>query len=474
MPLQNLSTPRSQVVWICIAICALAVAQIASFYPGYLSHDSAYQWWQARSGEITTLWPPGIVFMLQAIARFHDTAPAVLYVLHSILYWICTTYIGAQQRGFSARATALAALCVLPVVAVCLPHVWTDVALTVWLLTACVLLDASTSLRLSASCSRWIVGAAAFILIGCTLLRHNAWFALPPLCWWAASRWQLSTDFARHQIYVSAASKRLIHSTALTAGLLFAVALAVYATVPRLVSKVHASTWAITLIWDLQALSVTSRQVLVPKSISSDATIDDLEQSFDRVNAVTLYVKSRAQWANATIGLSSEQKRDLLAAWTQAVAQNPLAYLQHRSHVFLKMLGPKRGVERDGSADDPGHVQFRDNPRLEFANPSALRVARLWVDWLKPQWWASPLVWISCSTIFLVWRIARRRSHREQKSLLYAGMAPSACLWLSGMMYLLPLYMLTPTSDLRYALWPTVACVCAALLALRDRHTATS
>ena len=474
MRLPSLSTLKSRMVWISIVIGALAFGQIASFYPGYLSHDSAYQWWQARSGDITTLWPPGIIFMLQAVARFYDTAPTMLYVLHSVLYWACATYIVAQQPRFLGRTSALGALCVFPIVAVCLPHVWSDVALAVWLLAACVLLDACTSLRLSVTCTRWVVAVAALILIGCTLLRHNAWFALPPLCWWAASRWQHSTDFAQNQKYVSAASNKLIRSTALTAGLLFAVAFMTYATVPRWVSKVYASTWAITLIWDLQALSVTSRHVLLPKSISSDTTVDDLEQSFDRVNAVTLYVKSRAQWANATIGLSSEQKSDLLAAWARAVAQNPLAYLKHRSHVFLKLVGPKRGVDRDGSADDPGHVQFKDNPRVEFANPGALRIARLWVDWLKPQWWASPIVWLSCSTIFLTWIIWRRCFSREQKPRLRAAVTPSGYMWLSGMLYLLPLFFLTPTSDLRYALWPTIACVSAALLALRDQHAVRS
>ncbi len=471
MPLPKLSTQRSAIIWISVVICAFAIVQITSFYPGYLSHDSAYQWWQARSGEITTLWPPGIVFILQAFARFSNTAPTALYLLHCALYWACAAYMVAQQPKFFEQTLALGVLCVFPVVAVCLPHVWADVALAVWLLSACVLLDASTSLRMSDAGSRWVVAIAALILIGCTLLRHNAWFALPPLCWWAASKWRLHFPvFAINPDHASAVRNRSNRFTALTAGLLFAVAITIYATVPRWVSKVHADTWAITLIWDLQALSVSSRQVLLPKSISADTTVDDLEQSFDRVNAVTLYVKSRAQWVNATVGLSAEQKSDLIAAWVRAVTHHPLAYLKHRSHVFLKMLGPKRGVERDGSADDPGHVQFKDNPRVEFANPEALRFARQWIEWLKPQWWTSPIVWMGCATIFLARSIWLRRASREHRALLCAAMTPSVYVWLSGMLYLLPLFVLTPTSDLRYALWPTIACVSAALLALRDQR----
>jgi hypothetical protein len=460
-------------MWIFSVVSAFAFLQIGAFFPGYLSHDSAYQWWQARTGEITTLWPPGIVFQLQAAARFHDTAPTVLYVLHSLLYWTCAAYIVMQPVRLLERVLALSVLCVFPIVAVCLPHVWTDVALAMWLLVACVLLDASVHPELSAIRSRWLIGIAALILIGCTLLRHNAWSALPPLCWWAAVQWQSTQADAknkRDRLTRGRSSKR---NSAVLASLLFVAAITTYAVVPRWVSKVHADTWAITLIWDLQALSVASQQVLVPKSISTDATLDDLQQSFDRVNAVTMYVKSRSQWANATVGLRPDQRTDLISAWRDAVAQNPLGYLKHRGYVFAKMLGPKRGVERDGSADDPTHVQFRDNPRVEFANPGALRVARLWVDWLKPQWWASPLVWISSSSAFVLltyWHARLSKAQRLRRTAI--TVEPSVFVWLSGILYLLPLFFLVPTADLRYALWPTIASVCAALFALREQFNA--
>jgi hypothetical protein len=44
-------------------LCAAAL-QITAFYPGYVTHDSAYQWWQGRHDEITTLWPPGMALFL--------------------------------------------------------------------------------------------------------------------------------------------------------------------------------------------------------------------------------------------------------------------------------------------------------------------------------------------------------------------------------------------------------------------------
>jgi hypothetical protein len=442
--------------WVWVACAVFAALQLAAFYPGYMSHDSAYQWWQARSGEITTLWPPGMVLMLQAMSPLQSAAPAALYTLHSLLYWLAAGYLASQQRNAWTQGFVLTALCVFPAVAICLPHVWSDVALAMWLLLICILLDRTTRAEAPpARCTAVLAIACAAMALS-TLWRHNAWMALPPLLWFAASRWlQL-----RNPGQTPALKPRFI-----VAVTLFALSLLVYSVVPRLVSKIHADTWAITLIWDLQALSVATDKVLVPASISSNATLADLRQSFDPVNAVTLYVKSTSDWANSTTGLSRDQKADLVSAWAGAVMHAPLSYAKHRAHVFLKMIGPKRGVARDGSADDPVLLEFKDNPKLVFANPRLLLTAQSWVAWLKPQWWASPLVWIALATTLLG---ACLRSRSRSPGRVMRDQLPF-WIWCSGIAYLLPLAVLSPTSDLRYALWPVVACVAAACLAIRNR-----
>ena len=446
--LPQIPLPHSGSLLVCLVLVFVAAAQIAAFYPGYLSHDSAYQWWQARTGEITTLWPPGMALLLRLFEPLPGTAPSALFVLHVALYWACVAYVVLRQSRWDSRAISLIIFFVFPIVTVCLPHVWTDVSLAISLLCACVLLDMSSNVALTTIRSRALVAFAVFILIGCTLLRHNAWCALPPLCWWAASNWLRRIGDDR---------PTQLRSTAALASLIFAVAIVVYASVPRWVSKVHADTWAITAIWDLQMLSVATGKVLIPKSISNDATISDLQHSLDPLNAVTLYVKSTSQWANSTTGLTASERSDLISAWIQAVRQAPIIYLKHRTHVFMKMLGPKRVNGIDGGADEPILLQFRDNPPTHFANPSALQWARSWVDWLKPQWWASPLVWISVSSLaILIW--TRSES------------AHARYVWLSGMLYLLPLYFLSPTADLRYVLWPTIASAVAALLSAPKRQ----
>ena len=435
-----------------VALGLVAVFQVMAFYPGYVTHDSAYQWWQARSGDITTLWPPGMVFLLQAFGMIGN-GPTTLFVLNSLMYWAAAAYVATRQAGWIASWSCVALLALVPTVMICLPHVWSDVALAVWLFAASALLHFLHSARPSLWLSRSVLTLACALLVYSVLLRHNAWCALPPLCWLAALQWHR----IEHNRLASNVSMRVV---GVMATAIFAFALTVYVLVPRAVSKTHADTWAITLIWDLQALSVASGVVLVPSSISDNATIDDLRQSFDAVNAVTLYVKSTARWANATVGLSAAQKSDLLSAWAHAVWRNPRAYVDHRAFVFAKMLGVKRDAQRDGGADEPVHVQFRDNPSLEFAHPALLRTARGWIDWLKPQWWTTPIVWMIIPFFYLIVRLreAGVRTLRE------GVQQPAIAIWASGLMYLLPMALLNPTADLRYALWPVLASVVAALL----------
>ncbi len=465
-----------------LCLCAAAL-QITAFYPGYVTHDSAYQWWQGRHDEITTLWPPGMALFLGLFDPKSGHAPAAFFVLHCAMYWCCAAYLSMRQPTFARRVSVALVFCVLPIAAICLPHVWSDVALAVWLLSATLGLDFAARARWSRFAITGVLAVCSAVLVLSVLVRHNALFSLPPLLWLSACGWRAVLS-SRTTISVAATSaRRQFTTTALATSVLLALTVAAYAVVPRWVSKTNADTWAITLIWDLQALSVASGKVLMPSSISSNATIGDLRASFDPINAVTMYVKSTSNWANATVGLSSDQKSDLATAWMQAIASDPVAYARHRMFAFTKMIGPKRDAATDGSADDPIHVQFRDNPPLAFANPTALRSAQQWVNWLKPQWWAAPFAWMVAASACLSWALLRAR--RRVSSRLGPDRATSqwswllgdsrffsaACVWLSGVFYLLPLLVLAPTADMRYVLWPVLASVAAACLALSDDAT---
>jgi hypothetical protein len=150
-------------------------------------------------------------------------------------------------------------------------------------------------------------------------------------------------------------------------------------------------------------------------------------------------------------------------AWRDAIVRHPVAYLRHRAHVFSKTIGVKVRREIDGSADEPIRFAFRDNPRAEILNPEANAIARRWIERLKPQWWASPLVWTLVATLACLALWARTFAQRDANETV--PRFSSVLVWLSAMCYLIPLFFLLPSAEMRYVLWPTLACVLALALA---------
>lgn len=439
---------------IIFATLLLALAQIYAFYPGYLTHDSAYQWWQARTGNISTLWPPGTILLLRVLDQLGG-GPTALYVAHCAIYWACTAWFSVRIPTRTGAFVVLLTFALLPTAAMCLPHVWTDVQLAVVLMLVVALLVRASETTVNKWARPRLILATLLIVFASTV-RHNALFALLPMCWIVVRLWPSASVSAK------LAAQRSTAQVVLGCSLLFAIVVGAYALTLRVFTTTKSDTWAITAIWDLQALSVSSQKVLVPSSISSDVTLVDLTQSFDPVNAVTLYIKSKSQWVNSTTGLTPAQASDLQSAWISAVLSYPWSYISHRAHVFRKMLGPKRGSDGDGGADDPVRVIFRDNPQQALAHPNALNYARLWIDWLKPQWLASSLIWLIASTLVVAAALARNSSTLSMRTALGV--------WLSGMLYLLPLFFFAPTADLRYVLWPTLASVLAACIAWSYRR----
>ena len=85
-----------------IAAVAALVFTLA-FYPGWLSFDSSYQWWQARTGEISTINGIGIVLLWRAARVLHD-GPAPLLILQMLLFWSGAAWLAITSAGLMAHA----------------------------------------------------------------------------------------------------------------------------------------------------------------------------------------------------------------------------------------------------------------------------------------------------------------------------------------------------------------------------------
>src|SRR5690606_8010872 len=151
-----------------LALAGLAL-DVVAWWPGQMSFDSAYAWWQARGGETSTLVPPAFVLAWRACLALVD-GPGAMFALQSALFW-CGLALLARALAGTAMATAglFALVGLAPVVLVLRGHVWTDVALFSALTFATGALA-----RAGAGAHRaWLV-PALLALAWAGLLRHNA------------------------------------------------------------------------------------------------------------------------------------------------------------------------------------------------------------------------------------------------------------------------------------------------------------
>jgi|GEM_PF-1974479 len=470
-------------VGVAFTYCALVAALSG---PGFASFDTAYQWWMGRHAAVSTLWPPTYVVTFawfDALSPYLD-APTVWFCVNLTSISAASMVIGyLRSRSVAGAVAIFLALAASPVSWLLLPHIWSDVALVAVLLmsVACLLtLSAQRTNKQARTVLRCVSLMGLFVAIG---IRHNAMLAVLPL----AGLW---CHIALRSFWI-ANTRPLRTNVALIGGLLITFIFTVaHLGFSRALATERSDTWAITAIWDLQALSVATGRVLIPPLISPNTDIADLRASYDPSNAVALYSRSKATWANSTTGLSGQQTTDLATAWLSAVQTAPAAYFSHRARVTALILGIEqrdnstRRVIVTGTRVEPGQTPFRDNPIRTFWWSSGADTWRRIAEHVTGSPWGSPqatllvsLLAVLLSTGLRAFRRSRNQSINALKpgktntnasttsdlpltddSLAFAG----ACL-ISGALYFTGVFVAAPSADMRYSFWPVVAAVLTAV-----------
>ncbi|HEX7769641.1 MAG TPA: hypothetical protein VF422_06395, partial [Dokdonella sp.] len=167
--------------WPWLLALAGCVFDLIAYWPGQMSFDSAYAWWQARGGESSTLVPPAFVLAWRAGLVFVD-GPGAIFLAQVLLFWSGLALLAHALRAGAAATTAVFALAGLaPVVLVLRGHVWTDVAL----FSALAFAVGALATVERGGRRAWLV-PALLALAWAGLLRHNALPAILPLLAWAA------------------------------------------------------------------------------------------------------------------------------------------------------------------------------------------------------------------------------------------------------------------------------------------------
>ncbi|GAA0717841.1 hypothetical protein [Dokdonella soli] len=417
---------------------------VAAYWPGQMSFDSAYAWWQARGGETTDIAPPVFV----QVWRFCDAlvaGPGLLFALHLALFWVGLALLArALRTGVLATLAAMLLLALAPAPLVLRGHVWTDVGLF------CALTCATGALACAqVECrKRWLLLALP-MLVYASALRHNALPAIVPLAAWFA--WIMSYDALAS---APARAPRVAWTTLALLVAFVAANQAVSATVQRRVL-----IWPSLAQWDLAAVSIATGRMLLPDfMIGPGLDVADLAQAFRGWSNTPMLANTRHGMRDPFMpAFAPEQLSALRHAWLEAIVSEPGAWLAHRWRLTRALFGTHEPDWPHELIYVDDEVGYRDNPPVA-CNRGALHAALMRVVAAlvaTPALAAWPYLMLGLAAGFVAWRRRATDAGRIAGLLL-------ASAWL----YALPLIVLAPSAELRYLGWPCVAsllaCICVA------------
>lgn len=409
---------------------------VAVLFPGWMSYDSSFQFWQVRTGEFSNL-SPVVMTALWSVVHAVAPRPSALFLLHQAAYWTGIVLLAlALWRGAAARAAFIVVAGFVPPVFVILGHLWTDASLIAALSLAFGLTVTGLVRR-----QRWSLALALPAILYAGAVRHNSLLAIVPLAaLWAHALLRAGAD---GHVPAPVRSRR-----AKLAGIVLLLVFASFAggrALDQALARERVSTWALVALWDLAAISLDSQQLVIPDfARTSETGFESLRERFSPYTCVPLFNgPGRVRHGLEGEEFDAEELAKLRRAWLAAITAHPWPYLRHRTAVAKKQIGSYRG-HAEGLFFVPTTVAYRDNPPGEAALTGwrdrlveGVRRARGWVIF-------TPAVYlvIAFGAAALGWR--RRDELAGQVALAVAG---------SGLFLVLPLVVAAPGSELRYCGW---------------------
>jgi len=411
---------------------------LAAFWPGQMSFDSASAWWQARGGAGNDIVPPGFTLAWR-IGQWVADGPCTLFVFHLALFW---SGIALLARAWLRSRAAIFAFMLLagfaPLPLLLRGHVWTDVGLFAALTFACGLLAGAHG------AARVRLGLALLALLYANAMRHNALPAIVPLAaWWAALA---SSGVA------PARGPRLRVALVTLAVLGLAVGSNRWLAAR---AGPHVPLWPLAAEYDLAALSIAGSHMLLPDFMIGDGLeVDELASTFRDWSALPMLTGTR-HGLRAPIEpppLSADERARLLRAWIGAIAAQPWDWLAHRWRVTRALLGthaPDWPVEL---VYVDAEYAFRDNPPVA-PNGGALHATLMrWARAHVATAWLAAWPYLALGVLAAPLAWMRRR---------HAGAQVALILLASAWLYLLPLCLFAASAEVRYVAWSCVASLLA-------------
>lgn len=409
---------------------------VCLYFPGYLSFDSAYQFWQARTGHFSNQSPVVMTALWRAVYLL-SPSPAAMLTLHFAAYWTGLALLALQLwRNTLRRIAFISAVGFLPPAFVIMGHLWTDTSLIAAMTLAVGLTVMGMHPR-----RPWALALAVPLIVYSGAVRHNSLLAIVPVTW----LWAHGLLGARAPNPGAPTTTRRRIAVAGIAALLVLTSFGFGRILDRTLASERVSTWALVALWDLVAISVRADTMVVPAFARTPGlTLDDLRRQYSALVNVPIFTGDEHVRAGLDDDRYSEEElAQLRAAWLSAIMAYPKAYAQHRWELTYHLFGRYRS-NLEGLFFSPFVVAYRDNPPpeaawwdLRNAYADTIRRIRGWLIFM-------PALYLTIAAGVLLWAWPRRNSPAGMIALASAG---------SGLLLVLPLPLAAPSAELRYSGW---------------------
>lgn len=450
MPLPNpgarVEVPRAHASALALTVLAGFGVSLALLYPGQYTYDSAFQIWQARSGEFYNITPVPMLWVWSRLLWLFDN-PASLLILNLAMFWVgLGLCMQALAAPIGVRLCGVLLCGLNPLALAMMAQMLSDPHMTAAMILAIGLL--AHVIRSGKTWPAWIAGLT---ILYAGSIRQNALLAVIPLGVLAVAALRAQQRMTVRRILVAATTTAVLTTA-------FAIAL------DRLIADERRPLWPMLALWDLAAVSVASDELLLPTfTHGAGLSVEELRETgaFDPVSATSLFARSRSGIGSGlNVPFSSEQRAALARAWWNAVSRYPGVYLEHRVRTMALLTG-RHGGASGGISYYVGRATYRDNPPLPEAwFPSAQKrlydlFAALGRSWLFA---GLPYLMIHLIVIPIAWR--RQRSPATDLALAVST---------SALLYSASFFVLAPSAELRYLTWPIVAAPLALVLLIASR-----
>lgn len=432
---------------------------LAAFFPGVYTNDSADQLRQALTGSYKDWYPPLMAWLWSVLIRATGHIESLL-IFHLLLLFAGAIYwakiFGHLRVWFVALF--IPAFIVSPIVLNFSGVIWKDVGFAFSLLLSCGILGLSF-LEQRISLSRTI--AVIFLLAYAFGVRANGIFAILPVG--AFLTWQIFVKYMSKSSRVKVLAFSATTSVFLLAALVVGVQFFAY----KILKTEKRYPIQYLELYDIAGISKISGVDYFPDFVKLLPEHDISRVSDGYVESISIFGNAnnllfRQQDGSPSLiplNTDSELQRQLRDSWLKAVWAEPLAYLEHRLSVFYFLMGKESYSSEKPQSYASRQFTLKVNS-VEMKTVEFLRTHFLWKDSATEFVYKSislakgSFLYIGWSwlVLLLVELLAGLIIFRRVRSGFVVIIVS-----VSGLLYILPYFIVAPASDFRYLYWSVIS-----------------